>query len=138
MMPMKETKNRLKDKGHNRQILALLKRSRKPLTAYAILDKLHATGIKAPTTVYRALTALTEKGLVHRIESLNAFIACQHHDAAHSHGGQFAICTQCGTVQEIAATVLTTPSQATGHGFLSSVQRQMIEVSGICHGCSGR
>lgn len=124
--------------GHGQQVLSLLRRQQQPLTAYAILDTLRADGIKAPTTVYRALAALTKEGLVHRIESLNAYIACQKHDchAGHAHSVQFAICTACGTVQEL-------PPQASGcekssKKFLATVTRQVIELCGICKACAAR
>lgn len=126
---------------HGQQVLTLLRRNRQPLSAYAILDKLRAEGIKAPTTVYRALAALTKQGIVHRIESLNAYVACQSHgcDDGHAHGVRFAICTACGTVQEL-------PPQTSGLGgleksskkFLVAVTRQVVELSGICKACAAR
>jgi len=56
----------------------LLKNNKVPLSAYDILDKLHDFGFRAPLQVYRALDKLIELGLVHRLETLNAFVACQH------------------------------------------------------------
>jgi len=122
---------------HNQQILTLLRRSRQPLTAYAILDKLRGEGVRAPTTVYRALATLTQRGLAHRIESLNAYVACQHHDD-HEHGGQFAICTVCGVVQELDLESVAAPLQKLGKKFLFSVQHKVVELSGVCHACSAK
>ncbi|MBP7252877.1 MAG: transcriptional repressor [Alphaproteobacteria bacterium] len=124
--------------GHGQQVLSLLRRQPQPLTAYAILDKLRVDGIKAPTTVYRALATLTKKGLVHRIESLNAYIACQTLDCddGHSHGVQFAICTACGMVQELPH--LPSGFEKSGKKFLAAVTRQVVELCGICKTCAGR
>ena len=55
-----------------------------PLSAYTILDRLRDDGLRAPLQVYRALDKLTTLGLVHRLESLNAFVACAHPDC-HEH-----------------------------------------------------
>src|SRR6202158_2631430 len=67
-----------------RQVLEVLATSHNPLGAYEIMDRLAGTGPRpAPITVYRALDFLMENGLVHRIESRNAYLACAHdHDAA--------------------------------------------------------
>ena len=59
-------------------VMDLLKTNKVPLSAYDILDKLHDFGFRAPLQVYRALDKLIELGLVHRLETLNAFVACQH------------------------------------------------------------
>ena len=82
-----------------RQVLQALLASHKPLGAYEIIERLAQGGRLAPITVYRALDFLRENGLVHRIESRNAFVACVHHHA----GGDpvvFLICERCGTVGE--------------------------------------
>src|SRR5262249_36323363 len=66
-----------------RKVLAALLGSHKPLGAYEIIDRLALKGLRlAPITAYRALEFLRENGLVHRIESRNAFIACVHNHAA--------------------------------------------------------
>src|SRR5262249_11344265 len=66
-----------------RKVLAALRASHKPLGAYEIIDRLALKGPRlAPITAYRALEFLRENGLVHRIESRNAFIACVHNHTA--------------------------------------------------------
>lgn len=122
---------------NSKKIFDLLRRSRKPLSAYEILDKLRADGFRAPTTVYRALALLTKSGLVHRIESINAFVACQHHDG-HAHIGQFAICTSCGAAEELELELLTPALQKAGKKFLTTINNRVIELSGVCHKCSGK
>src|SRR6202022_2445950 len=79
-----------------RQVLAALAASHKPLGAYEVIDRLADRGPRpAPITVYRALDFLLANGLVHRIESRNAFVACiNHHDTGTM--AVFLICEQCG------------------------------------------
>ena len=79
-----------------------LSASEAPLSAYTILDKLRGDGFRAPLQVYRALEKLQDLGLVHRLESINAFVACAHPDQdCCSHGlTAFTICESCGKVTE--------------------------------------
>src|SRR5690606_32552787 len=85
-------------------VFAVLQKADQPLSAYTILDKLRGEGFRAPLQVYRALEKLLEFGLVHRLESINSFVACAHSAddcCAHGHGTvAFAICNNCGQVAE--------------------------------------
>src|SRR5437868_14146731 len=120
-----------------RKVLAALLGTHKPLGAYEIIERLALTGPRlAPITTYRALEFLRENGLVHRIESRNAFVAC-----VHNHGGGdlviFLICERCGAVGEVpggaAAEALKASSRAVGF----SPKSPLIEVPGICAHCWG-
>src|SRR6478609_1077781 len=101
-----------------RQVLGALLSSHRPLGAYEIIDELAKEMPRpAPITVYRALDFLMANGLVHRIESRNAYLACAHdHDAAALVA--FLICERCDAVGEIpAASVaqsLNTAARASG------------------------
>lgn len=102
--------------------------------AYELLDSLKVTESSAkPATVYRTLDFLLEFGLIHRLESTNAFVACHHFDC--NHPVQFLICDKCGVVKEIQSAGLkdTLDSQAKSHGFL--VSKQTIEAHGVCSAC---
>ncbi|MBB2973829.1 Fur family transcriptional regulator [Mesorhizobium sp. RMAD-H1] len=108
-----------------------------PLSAYTILDRLRGEGFRAPLQVYRALEKLLDYGMVHRLESLNAFVAC-----AHPHCGEhgliaFAICEKCGQVSEFSDTVIEQQvSDWTGHnGFKPS--KTTVEIRGTCANCMG-
>src|SRR6201991_4952818 len=114
-----------------RDVLAALLVSHRPLGAYEIMDRLAPEGPRpAPITVYRALDFLRENGLVHRIESRNAFVACVH---AHAAGELvvFLICERCGTVGEASSSEVanTVKSAADAVGF--TPKSPVIEVSGI-------
>ena len=86
----------------------LLENNKVPLSAYDILDKLHDFGFRAPLQVYRALDKLIELGLVHRLETLNAFVACQHKNCESNYKKttMFTICEMCGNVHEFVNTGL--------------------------------
>jgi len=118
-----------------RQVLEVLSGSHKPLGAYEIIDLVAARGPRpAPITIYRALDFLREQGLVHRIESRNAFIACVHNHAD-SDPVVFLICERCGAVGEAAsaavADTIKTASRAAGF----TPKTPLIEISGICAHC---
>jgi Fur family zinc uptake transcriptional regulator len=118
-----------------RRVLALVWDSHKPVGAYDILDQLGAEGRRAaPPTVYRALAFLIEAGLVHRLDSLNAFIGCP--DPARSHSGQFLICRLCRTVLELNDLDIDklVEDKAKQLGF--SAVHQMLEIQGLCSDCS--
>ncbi|MCM0020924.1 MAG: transcriptional repressor, partial [Tagaea sp.] len=82
------------------RVLELVWDSHRPIGAYAVLERLKSDGRSAaPPTVYRALEFLMGAGLVHRIESLNAYVGCAH--PGERHASQFLICKSCGTALEL-------------------------------------
>lgn len=112
-----------------------------PLSAYTILDRLRDDGFRAPLQVYRALDKLMELGLVHRLESLNAFVACAHsHEGgghAHEHGlVAFAICEKCGRVDEFADAAVTERLAGWARGAGFKARKTTIELRGDCAGCA--
>ena len=117
-------------------VLGALAHSAAPLSAYDILDRLRGDGLRAPLQVYRALEKLTERGLAHRLESLNAFVCCAD---AHCHGGgsiAFAICEGCGKVEEFAEPAVEAKLKgwSKASGFVPS--RMTIELRGLCRECA--
>ena len=115
--------------------MAVMRASRKkPLTAYDILGKLQKAGIKAPQTVYRALDALLERGLIHRIQSLGAFVAC--HNDADDHGTQFAVCRKCQKVLELHDHRICKFIKEIGVNIKFSIEREMLELIGVCEDCT--
>ena len=113
---------------------ALLLEQQGSVGAYELLDSLKETETSAkPATVYRTLDFLMELGLIHRLESTNAFVACHHFDC--NHPVQFLICDTCGEVKEIQSSGLkdTLNKQAESHGF--KVTKQTIEAHGTCASC---
>jgi len=107
-----------------------------PLSAYEILDRLRGAGLRAPLQVYRALEKLREAGLVHRLESLNAFVACCHPHEGHHESRAFAICDKCGVVAELEdeRVAAELESLADRAGFAS--RTAVIELHGLCGACA--
>ena len=92
----------------NQQIIFdLIDKSSEPLKAYSILFNVQKKGIKAPLQVYRALDKLVAIGKIHKIESRNAFIACQNSSCQISKATAFSICESCEQVSEISNTKLS-------------------------------
>lgn len=116
------------------KVYALLLEQQGAVGAYELLDALKLTESSAkPATVYRTLDFLLEFGLIHKIESTNAFVACHHFDC--NHPVQFLICDTCGDVKEIQSEGLkdTLDKQAKSVGF--DVVNQTIEAHGTCAAC---
>lgn len=117
-----------------RRVLEILCAHEKPMGAYEILEQLGSgsRGVKPPT-VYRALDFLQAMGLVHRLESLNAFLSCVHPD--HPHAGQFLICRECGRVDELEdpAVERRLGEAVSATGFVAD--SRVIEVTGRCADC---
>jgi Fur family zinc uptake transcriptional regulator len=121
-----------------RSVLGLILSAEAPLTAYQLLDRLRATRKgAAPPTVYRALEFLLEKGLIHKVESRNAFVPCLE-PGHHTHPVQFLICGKCGTVAELEdeAVVAALDRAALRHGF--RLDTAVVELEGICAACATR
>ncbi len=107
-----------------------------PLSAYEILDRLHNTGVRAPQQVYRALDKLLEFGVVHRLESINAFVACNHPDHEKQSMIAFAICEDCGQVNEFTDPALAKRLQGWAKGSGFGIKKTMVEVRGVCDDCN--
>jgi Fur family zinc uptake transcriptional regulator len=118
-----------------REVLQHVWSSHRPIGAYAILDALRRSAGKpvAPPTVYRALEFLQAQGLVHRVESLNAFVGCS--SPAHPHSVQFMICRDCGSAAEMQAPQVTEAIGATAASVGFRVQGHVVEVTGLCARC---
>lgn len=116
-------------------VMGALSQSESPLSAYTILDQLRDDGFRAPLQVYRALDKLVEFGLVHRLESLNAFVACRHPDCDGHQAIAFMICEACGQANEISDTSLAERLKqlASKAGF--ALKKSTVELRGICNNC---
>jgi Fur family zinc uptake transcriptional regulator len=121
-----------------KRVLELIWSSHKALGAYAILEQLSQNGVKpAPPTVYRALEFLLSSGLIHRINSLNAYVGCTHPKERH-HGSYFLICHHCNNVLEINDTAVDQQILALARQKNFSITAQALEISGCCQTCQQR
>jgi len=120
---------------NERLVAAALRAAGRPQKAYDLLEVLRPEGVKAPMTVYRALDGLAEKGVVHKLEALGAFMLCES-DHAHDHASQvFVICKDCGDAREIDDCALEARVRelASLQGFDLGDAR--LEMSGVCARC---
>ncbi|MDQ2070466.1 transcriptional repressor [Natronospira bacteriovora] len=117
-----------------KRVLELIWESHEAIKAYDLLDRLGDEGGSAkPPTVYRALEFLLAQGLIHRIESENAYVGCRHPERTHEF--QLLICDDCRHVEEISVAGVTRAlgEQALKQGF--RVSSQTVEVHGQCPDC---
>lgn len=120
-----------------RRVLEMIWGQHEPILAYELLDRLRTerTGV-TPPTVYRALDFLLKNGLIHRIESLNAYVGCGGPWVPHT--GQFLICSDCNAVAELDDPEIHELVRRKARGVGFNVDRQTIEVSGLCPDCRER
>lgn len=116
-------------------VLDQLTKTENPQSAYDLLDSLREEGLRAPLQIYRALEKLQIKGLVHRLESLNAYVACRHEGCSSHKTIAFAICERCGLVTEIADKALSKNLETLGSDIDFRLKTSMIELRGECANC---
>lgn len=119
-------------------VFGVLRKSDQPMSAYALLDLLRDAGLRAPVQVYRALDRLVEFGMAHRLESLNAFVACNHPDCDDTGQAAFAICEECGKVTEFTDLALETRLADWAEQASFIPNRTTVELRGHCAECSNR
>lgn len=116
-----------------RRVLELLLAADGPLKAYDLIAAFGLDGVRAkPPTVYRALEFLEAQGFAHRIESLNAYVACRLGDVGHA--AAFLICTCCGATAEVTpddASAVAGAAARAGYAIRSLV----VEARGLCGAC---
>jgi Fur family zinc uptake transcriptional regulator len=106
----------------------------RPVSAYELIEQVRAKGVSAPPTIYRALQRLIDDGLAHRLESLNAFVACDH--PHHSGKAVFAICDSCGTVKEFDSPTAVKSLQTWAGKNDFNIRTMTMELRGRCNDCT--
>lgn len=122
---------------NERLVWDALTEAHEPLKAYEILDKLKEKGVRAPMTVYRALDGLEGKGVIHKLEGINAFILCNH-DAPHS-VQSFLVCEDCLGVQEVELeAAIRADVRPVIQRYNFQMESARLEVKGRCSTCVDR
>lgn len=120
-----------------RKVLELLLQEHRALGAYAILDLLRDAGFGSqPPVAYRSLDFLVENGFVHKVERLNAFVACAHPGQTHSPA--FMICRKCDAVAEAQSVPAKGALGAAARASGFQIERTVVEAEGICPACLER
>jgi Fur family zinc uptake transcriptional regulator len=119
-----------------KRVLEIIWRQHEPIGAYEILAEIAKDREKAaPPTVYRALDFLREAGLVHRVDSLNAFLGCDRPDAPHA--GHFIVCSGCRKVSEIEDPGLTRALTERARELGFRLEGSAVEIKALCTACAG-
>lgn len=119
-----------------RLVLECLGAAGRPLGAYEVLEILNRSTARSrqPPTVYRALEALVESGLVRRLESRKAFQICAHPGLAHD--CLFLICSRCGRSEELVEPRIPQLLDAAAAALGFQPRRRVVEVEGVCRNCA--
>ena len=131
---MKKTSKRRSAADQDKIIVEALRGVGRPVSAYELIEQVRAKGVSAPPTVYRALQRLIDDGLAHRLESLNAFVACDH--PHHSGKAVFAICDACGTVKEFDSPTAVKSLQTWASKNDFNIRSMTMEIRGRCNDCA--
>lgn len=120
------------------RVLQLIAEVGKPIKAYDLLEKVReqkGVGADAPPTVYRALDFLMANGFVHKLESVNAFVACHHPNSA-QHSVPFLICDRCHSAVELEDVEVVSQLEERAKALGFKPQAQTLEVHGLCARCA--
>lgn len=118
-----------------RRVLEIIWKHARPVKAYDVLTELSQEDASAqPPTVYRTLEFLLEHRLIHRVETVNAYVGCAHPNEKHH--CNFLICTQCEQVEEWCAPTLAESMKklVRRRGFFP--EHQVVEILGVCRECA--
>lgn len=110
----------------------LLLQAAGPVKAYDLMRRYQPGGGAKPPTVYRSLDFLMGLGLVHKIETLSAYVACEHGQGAHA--AAFLICACCGRTRELDPADAQ-PQRLVGDGHGYAIESVRLEISGRCPDC---
>ena len=117
------------------QVLGLIAAHRKPIKAYDLLELMKAeVGANAPPTVYRALDFLLEHGFIHKLSSINAYVACHHPSIEHS--VPFLICDTCQSAIELEDESVAEDLRLKAEALGFHPRAQVLEVHGQCRQCA--
>ena len=120
---------------NQRLVFEALAADRSPKSAYALLDALRGEGLRAPQQIYRALAQLMEGGLVHRIEGINAYVACVHPDAHDLDASVFLVCRSCEGAEEVDDRAVMRALHALCGDAGFAAEKRTVELYGLCRGC---
>ena len=137
MIKSKNKNMQKQELSKNQQIIFdLIKKSTEPLKAYSILSNVQKKGIKAPLQVYRALDKLVQIGKIHKIESKNAFMACQNSRCQVAKATAFSICENCEKVSEIKNSKLFEYLKDFNDKSGMKYKKYNLEFFGVCNECT--
>lgn len=120
-----------------RNVLAVLAQSHVPASAYDILDIMNRDGGRlAPVAIYRALDFLSQQGLIHRIESRNAYVACSHCGVGHGDVTVFLLCDECSKAGEFHSDALSGLVETISRTENFKAHAPVLEIRGTCQQCN--
>jgi Fur family transcriptional regulator, zinc uptake regulator len=105
--------------------------------AYDILARMADKGTRvAPISIYRSIDALLEAGVIHRLESKNAFFACRRTDHSTGRRPLFLSCENCGAVGEVDGQDIFDQIGDAARSAKFKARVKFVEVQGLCPRCA--
>lgn len=110
--------------------------SERPVSAYELIALLEDRQQRkiAPLTVYRHLDFLIRVGLVHRLESTQSYLPCDHPE--HAHESQYLLCSSCGSADEVESKPLESLLKKISHQRGFKAENAVVEIKGVCGSCA--
>jgi Fe2+ or Zn2+ uptake regulation protein len=131
--------NRLRERGFRitrgrRLVVDALERAERPLSPYAIHDRLAERGEEVDTvSIYRTLETLEGSGLVHRVAFSGGYLPCRLEEDAGCH--HHLICRECGRVEEVHCPGMATVERGAEAASRYLIERHLVEFVGLCPAC---
>ena len=139
---MRRAHDRFEERGERltklrEAVFRMLAESHEALGAYQVIEKLRGRGRRiAPISMYRVLDVLCQAGLVHRIESRNAYVAC-HGSGCEERPVLFMVCENCGRMAETPDSALGENVKKLARSANFRTKESVLEISGLCGHCAG-
>jgi Fur family zinc uptake transcriptional regulator len=129
---MKITKCKLKN---DQQVLGVLKKNIKGLSAYDVLKELQKYKNIKPMTIYRSLKNLQKIGVVHKSNQSKNYFLC-HSDVKEKHNPALAICKKCEKTEEINPNIFSKIFSSLKTKEKYDFSNFELEISTLCKRCN--
>jgi Fur family ferric uptake transcriptional regulator len=120
---------------HRLAIVALLSKTKLPITVYEIVDVLRKKEDIDQATVYRNLTSLQEAGLVRRLDFNHGHA---HYELENGRASHQLVCTKCETFEKIEGVAAgeTIKKMMRKSKKFKLIPSNSIEIYGLCRNCA--
>ena len=119
---------------NDQQVLGVLKKNTKGISAYGILKELQKYKNVKPMTIYRSLNNLQIMGAVHKSNKSKNYFIC-HSDSKEKHNPALAICKKCDKTEEINPSIFSKIFSNLKTKEKYDFSNFELEISTLCRRC---
>ena len=120
---------------NDQQVLGVLKKNTKGLTAYGVLREIQRYKNIKPMTIYRSLKNLQKMGVVHKSNQSKTYFVCNS-SAKDKHNPAVAVCKKCEKTEELNPNIFSKLSNNIKTKEKYNFSNFEIEISTICQKCN--